>query len=188
MLNTIQLMNSGDIDQEESTTIFSNEKIYMTPEGYNRLEKEFSNLKQERYQVVDIVSWAASNGDRSENADYQMGKRRLRQIDGRLRFLTHRINNAEIVRAEQQKNRNQVFFGAQVTYVNERDQELTVTIVGVDEANMNEHKISIASPVAKALLKARVNSEVVVQTPQGSEVLEILAIKYPEPDKIKLHR
>jgi transcription elongation factor GreB len=129
---------------------------------------------------VDIVSWAAGNGDRSENGDYLYGKRRLREIDGRMRFLMRRLRHAEVIDPRLQTNRHQIFFGAQVTYINEREEEVTVTIVGVDEADMAAGKISIASPVALALLRGRVGDEVAVRTPRGAEIVEILAIGYPE--------
>ena len=113
------------------------------------------------------MAWAASNGDRSENADYKEGKRRLRQIDGRLRFLMNRLAHAEIVDPAEQTRRDRVFFGATVTYANERDEELTVTIVGVDEADMAAGKISIGSPVALALLRAKRGDQVVVRRRGG---------------------
>ena len=128
---------------------------------------------------MEIVAWAASNGDRSENADYKEGKRRLRQIDGRLRFLMNRLAHAEVVDPASQTQRDRVFFGATVTYVTERDEEVRVQIVGVDEADMAAGKISIGSPVALALLRAKVGDEVSVRTPRGAESLEIVAISYP---------
>jgi transcription elongation factor GreB len=155
-------------------------KFYMTPAGADRLRAEYAAQKAERHRTVEIVSWAASNGDRSENADYKEGKRRLRQIDGRLRFLTRRLAHAEVVDPAAQAQRDRVFFGATVTYANERDDEVTVQIVGVDEADMAAGKISIGSPVALALLRAKKGDEVTVRTPRGPEVLEILAIDYPD--------
>jgi transcription elongation factor GreB len=134
----------------------------------------------ERLRAVEIVAWAAGNGDRSENADYKEGKRRLREIDRRLRFLSNRLAHAEIVDPARQTQRDRIFFGATVTYATERDEEITVTIVGVDEADMSAGKISIGSPVALALLKARVGDEVSVRTPRGIETLEVLAIAYPD--------
>jgi transcription elongation factor GreB len=155
-------------------------KFYMTPDGAARLRAEFAARKAERHRAVEIVAWAAGNGDRSENADYKEGKRRLREIDRRLRFLTNRLAHAEIVDPAHQTQRDRVFFGATVTYATERDEEITVTIVGVDEADMSAGKISIGSPVALALLKARVGDEVSVRTPRGIETLEVLAIAYPD--------
>jgi transcription elongation factor GreB len=129
--------------------------------------------------VVEIVAWAASNGDRSENADYKEGKRRLREIDRRLRFLMQRLKHAEVVDAAAQTQRDRVFFGATVTYATEQDETVSVTIVGVDEADMAESKVSIGSPVALALLRAREGDEVTVRTPRGPEKIEVLAIRYP---------
>jgi transcription elongation factor GreB len=165
---------------EEPDPLPSGTKNYMTQGGFRRMQEERQQLTRvERPKIVEIVSWAAGNGDRSENGDYLYGKRRLREIDRRMRFLMHRLRHAEVIDPKQQTNRSQVFFGASVTYMNERDEELTVTIVGVDEADMAIGKISIASPVALALLKAKVGDEVEVRTPRGTEAVEILAIGYP---------
>jgi transcription elongation factor GreB len=154
-------------------------RFCMTPEGHRRIAEERAGLRVQRHRVVEIVAWAASNGDRSENADYKEGKRRLREIDRRLRFLTRRLDHAEIVDPAAQTQRDRVFFGATVTYADEQDQERTITIVGVDEADMAEGKVSIGSPVALALLRARCGDEVTVRTPRGPERLEVLAIRYP---------
>jgi transcription elongation factor GreB len=154
-------------------------KFYMTPDGNAQLKAELSEQRSARHRVVEIVSWAAGNGDRSENADYKEGKRRLREIDRRLRFLMNRLAHAEVVDPADQGQRDRVYFGATVTYANERDEEVTVTIVGVDEADMSTGKISIGSPVALALLRARCGDEVTVRTPRGPEVLEIVGIRYP---------
>lgn len=154
-------------------------KFYMTPAGHERLRAELSEQRKVRHRVVEIVAWAAGNGDRSENADYKEGKRRLREIDRRLRFLINRIAHAEIVDPAGQTQRDRVFFGATVVYANDRDNEVTVTIVGVDEADVGAGKISIGSPVALALLRARRGDEVTVRTPRGPEVLEIIDIHYP---------
>ena len=155
-------------------------KFYMTPEGNARLRTELAERRTERHRVVEIVSWAAGNGDRSENADYKEGKRRLREIDRRLRFLDRRLAYAEVVDPAVQTRRDQVFFGATVTYLTERDERVSVTLVGVDEADMAEGKVGIGAPVAFALLGARVGSEVRVRTPRGPEVIEVAAISYPE--------
>jgi transcription elongation factor GreB len=168
-----------DDDEDEGPPRLPGGKFYMTPTGHERLRSELAAQRTERHRVVEIVAWAASNGDRSENADYKEGKRRLRQIDGRLRFLMNRIAHAEVVDPAEQTQRDRVFFGATVTYVNERDEDITVTIVGVDEADMGAGKISIGSPVALALLRAKRGDEVVVRTPRGPEVLEIVEIVYP---------
>ena len=167
-------------DEDDGPPRLAGGKFYMTPEGHAALTAELHQLRAvERPKIVDIVSWAAGNGDRSENGDYLYGKRRLREIDGRTRFLLRRLQHAEVIDPRRQANRAQVFFGATVTYVNERNEELSVKIVGVDEADMNQGKISIASPVALALLRAQVGGEVGVRTPRGIEMVEILAIVYP---------
>jgi transcription elongation factor GreB len=135
-----------DDDEDEGPPRLPGGKFYMTPEGRDRLKAEFEAVRSERHRVVEIVSWAAGNGDRSENADYKEGKRRLREIDRRLRFLTNRLAHAEIVDPAAQTQRDRVFFGATVTYANERDEEITVTIVGVDEADMgageDQHRLA----------------------------------------------
>jgi transcription elongation factor GreB len=168
-----------DDDDDEGPPRLPGGKFYMTPEGHARLQAELAAQRMERHKVVEIVAWAAGNGDRSENADYKEGKRRLREIDRRLRFLTRRIAHAEVVDPAAQTQRDRVFFGATVTYVNEREDEVSVTIVGVDEADMAERKISIGSPIALALLRARRGDEVTVRTPRGPEVIEVLDISYP---------
>jgi transcription elongation factor GreB len=168
-----------DIDDDDGPPRLPGGKFYMTPQGHQRIAAELAALRTQRHAVVEIVAWAASNGDRSENADYKEGKRRLREIDRRLRFLLRRLEHAEIVDPAAQTQRDRVFFGATVTYANQQDTELTVTIVGVDEADMGEGKISIGSPVALALLRARCGDEVTVRTPRGPETVEVLAIRYP---------
>ncbi|HYZ23707.1 MAG TPA: transcription elongation factor GreB [Rhodopila sp.] len=166
-------------DDDDAPPRLPGGKFYMTPEGAAHLRTEFAARKAERHRVVEIVAWAAGNGDRSENADYKEGKRRLREIDRRLRFLSNRLAHAEIVDPAQQPQRDRVFFGATVTYATERDEEITVSIVGVDEADLSAGKISIGSPVALALLGARIGDEVSVRTPRGIETLEVLDIRYP---------
>jgi len=167
-------------DEDDGPPRLAGGRFYMTPNGHETLTAELHQLRAiERPRIVDIVSWAAGNGDRSENGDYLYGKRRLREIDRRMRFLMHRLRHAEVIDPSQQNHRTRVFFGASVTYVNERDEKLTVTIVGIDEADMARGKISIASPVALALLRAQVGDEVGVRTPRGVEVVEVLAIDYP---------
>ncbi|MDQ1079627.1 transcription elongation factor GreB [Pseudoroseomonas cervicalis] len=155
--------------------------FYMTPAGQAALQEELRSLwNEERPKVVEIVSWAASLGDRSENADYQYGKRRLREIDRRVRFLRKRLERVQVVDPAAQTRRDQVFFGASVTYAREDDSEVSVTIVGVDEADADRGRISWVSPVARALLKARVGDLVRIRTPAGPEEVEVLAITYPE--------
>jgi transcription elongation factor GreB len=157
-------------------------KNYVTPRGFQRLQDELRQLTRvERPKVVETVSWAAGNGDRSENGDYIYGKRRLREIDRRIRFLTKRIEAAEVVDPARQKNRDQIFFGATVTYANSRGAEHTVTIVGVDEADLAEHRVSWISPIARALLKAREGDVVELRTPAGAETIEVIEIRYGDP-------
>jgi transcription elongation factor GreB len=168
-----------DDEDDEGPPRLPGGKFYMTPHGHDQIKAELAIQRSERHRVVEIVAWAAGNGDRSENADYKEGKRRLREIDRRLRFLTNRLAHAEVVDPAAQTQRDRVFFGATVTYANQRDEEITVTIVGVDEADMAAGKISIGSPVALALLRARRGDEVSVRTPRGSEILEIVAVAYP---------
>jgi transcription elongation factor GreB len=154
-------------------------KNYITPEGLQRLQDEFAQLQKiERPKIVETVSWAAGNGDRSENGDYIYGKRRLREIDGRMRFLRKRMEIAEAVDPARQKNRERVYFGATVDYRNARDEVKTVRIVGIDEARSELNEVSWISPVAKALLKAAEGDIVEVRTPKGVERLEILKISY----------
>jgi len=154
-------------------------KNYITPQGYERLKEEFDRLwKVERPEVVKIVSWAASNGDRSENGDYIYGKRRLREIDRRLRFLSRRLDNAEIIDPEQRGECDQVFFGATVTVCNQRGEEQTYSIVGIDEAEPGRGWISWISPLARCLLRAHEGDVVSLQTPGGLEELEVVEIRY----------
>jgi transcription elongation factor GreB len=153
-------------------------KNYMTPAGFARLKAELANLvEKERPEVVKVVSWAAALGDRSENADYIYGKRRLREIDRRVRFLIKRLESAEVVRSSG-RDTDQVFFGAAVK-VRSKDREREVTIVGVDEVDPAHGRISWMSPVAKALIKAREGDTVTVRAPGGDEKLEILEVRYP---------
>ena len=169
-----------DDDEDEGPPRLPGGKFYMTPTGHERLKAELAAQRSERHRVVEIVAWAASNGDRSENADYKEGKRRLREIDRRLRFLMNRIAHAAVIDPADQGQRDRVFFGATVTYANERDDQVTVKIVGVDEADLAAGKINIGSPVALALLRARRGDEVTVRTPRGPEVLEVIDIRYPD--------
>jgi len=163
-------------------------KNYITTQGYYQLRDELDHLMNvERPQVVDTVSWAASNGDRSENGDYIYGKRRLREIDRRLRFLTKRLEIAEVVEPAEQPNRDQVFFGATVTYANGQGEEQTVTIVGVDEAAPLQGRISWISPVARALLKAHEGDLVSIRTPAGNDELDILKVHYPDEPFRRTH-
>jgi len=154
-------------------------KNYITPEGMARLEAEFDHLRRvERPEVVEVVSWAAGNGDRSENGDYIYGKKRLREIDRRMRHLMKRMEIAVVVNPEDQTNRDQVFFGATVTYANGKNGERTIRIVGVDEVRHEAGEISWISPVARALLKAYEGDLVTVRTPGGWDELEVIEITY----------
>jgi len=154
-------------------------KNYMTPAGFDALKAELRQLLYgERPKIVEIVSWAAGNGDRSENGDYIYGKKRLREIDRRVRYLTKRIESAEVVDPAQQQQLKQVFFGATVTYAREDDSEHTVTLVGVDEVNVEQGRISWLSPVAKTLLKSRVGDTLELRTPAGVETIEVISLRY----------
>jgi transcription elongation factor GreB len=158
-------------------------KNYVTPQGYARLRSELMTLlDDERPKVVEVVSWAAKNGDRSENGDYLYGKKRLREIDRRIRFLTKRLDIAEVVDPSAHHGHDQVFFGATVTYANQHGDERTITIKGIDEADSAHGEVSWIAPVARALLKARVGDEVALQTPGGAEKIEVIAVNYPAPD------
>jgi transcription elongation factor GreB len=158
-------------------------KNYLTPAGYARLRAELlSLLDDERPKIVEIVSWAAKNGDRSENGDYLYGKKRLREIDRRIRFLTKRLDIAEVADPSLHHGRDQVFFGATVTYLNRRGEERTVTIKGIDEVDNLNGEISWISPIARALLKTRVGDELQLMTPGGLEQIEVTAVRYPAPD------
>lgn len=170
-----------DDDQEDSgPALPGGVKNYITPAGFQALQSELRNLlRVERPKVVEVVSWAAGNGDRSENGDYLYGKKRLREIDRRIRFLTKRLEKSLVVDPSLQKNRDQVFFGATVTYDNGKG-ENTITIVGVDEADIDQGKVSWLSPVARALLKAQEGDVVEFRAPGGKETLEIIEISYPE--------
>lgn len=153
-------------------------KNYITPTGLEKLKKEYNELfHKERPKLVETVAWAASNGDRSENADYIYGKRRLREIDKRLRFLTERLDDAEVVDPTQVKS-EKIVFGATVTIVDEDDKSQTYQIVGEDEFDIKSGKISWKSPVAKALLGKKEGDEVVIKKPAGDQVVLIKKIQY----------
>ena len=181
----------GDADDDEElalpTAAPAGAKNYLTPAGYARLRAELlSLLDDERPKIVEIVSWAAKNGDRSENGDYLYGKKRLREIDRRIRFLTKRLDIAEVADPSVHHGRDQVFFGATVTYVNQRDEERTVTIKGIDETDNLAGEISWVSPIARALLKTRVGDEMQLMTPGGVEQIEVVAVSYPAPGAAKV--
>ncbi|MNS88242.1 Transcription elongation factor GreB [compost metagenome] len=157
-------------------------KNYITPEGYARLRDELLQLMdEERPKVVEAVHWAAKNGDRSENGDYLYGKKRLREIDRRIRFLGKRLEIAEITDPSVHHGRDQVFFGATVRYVDETGDERNVTILGIDEAESAKSEVSWISPIARALIKAREGDVVKLVTPGGAHEVEILSVSYPAP-------
>jgi transcription elongation factor GreB len=156
-------------------------KNYITPAGHARLRGELiALLDVERPKVVETVSWAAKNGDRSENGDYLYGKKRLREIDRRIRFLTKRLDIAEVADPSLRHGSDQVFFGATVTYADETGAERTVTIKGIDEAENLAGEVSWVSPIARALLKSRVGDEVTLMTPRGAQRIEVVAVSYPQ--------
>ena len=154
-------------------------KNYMTPWGHARMQAELSSLiRKERPELVNIVAWAAGNGDRSENGDYIYGKKRLREIDRRIRFLTKRLENAEVVDPRDRDATDKVYFGATVTIMDESGQEATYSLVGIDEAEPARGRISWISPLAKALLRAEAGDTVRFQSPGGLRVLDIVSVDY----------
>lgn len=167
-------------EEPEEPEIRTDKNInYVTPFGLAALQTEFRKLRyEERPKVVETVRWAAGNGDRSENGDYIYGKKRLREIDRRVRYLTKRIDNAKVVDPELQKNLTRVFFGATVTYAEEDGTLVTIKLVGVDEADLNQGKISWTSPVAKALLKSAAGDTVKIKTPSKNMTLKIISVTY----------
>ncbi len=155
---------------------------YMTPSGYQRLKAELLSLiDDERPKIVETVHWAAKNGDRSENGDYLYGKKRLREIDRRIRFLTKRLELAEVTDPSLHHGNEQVFFGATVTYVDDDDVERTVTIMGIDETDTGAGQVSWVSPIARTLLKSRVGDVLKLVTPVGVKEIEVLEVEYPPP-------
>ena len=171
----------GDDDEElePALKLPAGTRNYITPAGHARLKDELEHLvKRERPQVVEVVAWAASNGDRSENGDYIYGKRRLREIDRRIRFLTKRLELAEIVDPLRQGDNDQVFFGARITVAEADGLENTYTIVGVDEADVARGRISWISPLARALIKAREGDTVRFQSPVGIREIDIVEVVY----------
>lgn len=170
-----------DLPEVAEPALPAGSKNYITADGLVRLQAESRALRRvERPKIVQVVAWAASNGDRSENGDYLYGKRKLREIDRRLRFLAKRMEIAEVVDPKRQTNKDQVFFGATVTYLTSAGDEQTVRIVGVDEVRHEAGEISWVSPVARALLKAEEGDVVTVRTPHGGESIEVLEISYAD--------
>ncbi|KQP05204.1 transcription elongation factor GreB [Pseudorhodoferax sp. Leaf265] len=174
--------DSDDEDELALPALPAGGKNYITPQGYARLRNELLDLiDNERPKVVEVVHWAASNGDRSENGDYLYGKKRLREIDRRIRFLTRRLEIAEVTDPSVHHGSDQVFFGATVTYADAQGEEQTITIRGIDEANSAAGEVSWIAPIARALLRARVGDEVRLPTPAGVRDLEVLEVRYPAP-------
>ena len=177
--------NDGDDDDEDSggqAPLPAGSRNYITPQGYARLRAELLDLMDnERPKVVEAVHWAARNGDRSENGDYIYGKKRLREIDRRIRFLTKRLEIAEVTDPAVHHGTDQVFFGATVTYADESGLQRTVTIMGVDEADSAHGQVSWISPVARALLKTREGDVARLVTPAGAQEIEVLNVAYPGP-------
>jgi transcription elongation factor GreB len=176
--------SDGEDDDDELAlpSIPAGTRNYITPAGYQQLRDELLGLLDvERPKIVEIVSWAAKNGDRSENGDYLYGKKRLREIDRRIRFLGKRLDIAEVTDPSAHFGRDQVFFGATVTYANQRGDERTITIKGIDESDSSRGEVSWIAPIARALLKAREGDEVTLMTPGGVETVEVLEVRYPQP-------
>ena len=176
-----QPADDEDEDAEGAPPIPPGSKNYMTPQGHARLKNEALHLlDKDRPELVKVIAWAASNGDRSENADYIYGKRRLREIDRRIRFLTKRLEAAEVIDPAAREQSDQVFFGATVTVMHEDGQERTYSIVGIDEADVARGRISWVSPLARALVKHREGDQIVFKTPGGDQVLEVVKVEYVE--------
>ncbi|KQT14285.1 transcription elongation factor GreB [Ramlibacter sp. Leaf400] len=169
-------------DEEAPPALPAGGRNYITPQGYARLRAELLQLiDDERPKVVEVVHWAASNGDRSENGDYLYGKKRLREIDRRIRFLTKRLEIAEVADPTLHHGHGQVFFGATVTYAEASGDERTITIVGIDEADSLKGQVSWISPIARALLKAQEGDVVRLVTPAGAQEIEVIEVRYPAP-------
>lgn len=181
-MNKAFVRESDNDDEEElepSLKLPAGTRNYITPGGHARLKSELEELvKRERPKVVEVVAWAASNGDRSENGDYIYGKKRLREIDRRIRFLSKRLEHAEVVDPATREDTDQVFFGATVTVADQDGSESTYAIVGIDEADAGRGHIAWISPMARALLKAREGDTVSVQTPDGRREVDIIEVRY----------
>ncbi|CAM8624172.1 COG0782 Uncharacterized conserved protein, YhbC family [Comamonadaceae bacterium] len=174
--------DDADDDELQLPALPAGGKNYITPQGFAKLRDELLDLiDNERPKIVDIVHWAASNGDRSENGDYLYGKKRLREIDRRIRFLTKRLEIAEVTDPSLHHSNQQIFFGATVTYVDDQDVERTITIKGIDEANSAAGEVSWISPIARTLLKAREGDELKLVMPDRVCAIEVLRVQYPSP-------
>ena len=181
MNKTISRKTGSEEDEAEGSAgaLPAGTRNYITPAGFRRLKDEALHLlDRERPELVKVIQWAASNGDRSENADYIYGKRRLREIDRRIRFLTKRLDAAAVVDPATRDATDQVFFGATVTVLHGNGEEKTYSIVGMDEVDLSRGRISWISPLARALLKAREGDAVTLRTPSGSEQIEVIAVGY----------
>ena len=175
--------DKDDDDEDNAPALPNGSKNYITPQGYAHMRQELLGLiDDERPKVVEIVHWAASNGDRSENGDYIYGKKRLREIDRRIRFLTKRLEIAVVSDPSVHFGGDQVFFGATVAYEDQHGATNTITILGIDEADSLSGQVSWVSPIAQALLKAHVGDVVKLQTPKGLLEIEVLTVAYPSPD------
>lgn len=176
-------MSSDDEEEDTALAIPPGAKNYITPEGFRRMKEEALQLiDKERPEVVKVVSWAASNGDRSENGDYIYGKRRLREIDRRIRFLTKRLDAAEVIDPTTRENTDQIFFGATITLVDDRNEERTYTIVGIDEADATRGRISWISPLARTLIKKREGDSFIFRSPEREQTLDVLKVEYKAID------
>lgn len=175
-------VDDADDDDPQLPALPSGGKNYITPQGYARIRAELLELiDNERPKIVEIVHWAASNGDRSENGDYIYGKRRLREIDRRIRFLTKRLEIMEVTDPAVHHGSEQIFFGATVVYVDDKDVQRTVTILGIDEADSSKGQVSWVSPIARTLLKARTGDVLQLVTPAGIVEIEVMDVQYPSP-------
>ena len=181
--------DDADEDELQLPPLVSAGKNYITASGYARLRAEWMELIDlERPKVVEIVHWAASNGDRSENGDYIYGKKRLREIDRRIRFLTQRLEIAEVTDPSVHHGGDQVFFGATVAYLDTAGTRTRVTILGVDEADSARSEVSWVSPIARTLLKARLGDVLHLVTPAGVEEIEVVQVDYPAPARPEVDR
>lgn len=183
-MNKAFTRESDDADDEEPQlpSLPAGVKNYITPQGHARIRAELLDLiDNERPKVVEIVHWAASNGDRSENGDYIYGKKRLREIDRRIRFLTQRLEIMEVIDPSVHHGSEQIFFGACVSYVDDAGVERTVTILGIDEADSARGQVTWVSPIARTLLKARTGDVLQLVTPAGAVEIEVLRVQYPAP-------
>ena len=174
--------DNDDDDELQLPPLPAGGKNYITPHGFATLRAELKELVEvERPKIVDAVHWAASNGDRSENGDYLYGKKRLREIDRRIRFLTRRLELAEVADPSVHHGSDQVFFGASVTYTDEAGKENTITILGIDEVDNLQNQVSWVAPISRALLRSRVGDVVSLRTPSGVQEIDVLDVQYPAP-------